>query len=64
MYELIAHILREAQRAGGVAGNADLTAEARHLCALLDGLALQATLWPERLPPRPCDRYCGATSRA
>lgn len=51
MYELIAHILREAQRAGGVAADADLTVEARHLYALLDGLALQATLWPERLTP-------------
>jgi AcrR family transcriptional regulator len=50
--DLVARLLREAARAGELHSGLDPRREGERLLLLIDGLALQATLEPERLPPR------------
>jgi AcrR family transcriptional regulator len=50
--DLVARLLREAARAGELRTGLDPRHEGERLLLLIDGLALQATLEPERLPPR------------
>ncbi|MFE6866742.1 TetR/AcrR family transcriptional regulator [Kitasatospora sp. NPDC057692] len=49
---LIARVLEEARRAGGVPGDLDLGLETERLAALLDGLALGMVLHPDGVDPR------------
>ncbi|GHC54400.1 TetR/AcrR family transcriptional regulator [Streptomyces cinnamoneus] len=51
MHELLTRILTEARRAGALAEGLDVGTEALRLSALLDGLALQAALWPDAVTP-------------
>ncbi len=51
MHDLVARVLYEARCVGGVPDDTDVELESRRLTALLDGLALQAALLPERFPP-------------
>ncbi|KAA2265261.1 TetR/AcrR family transcriptional regulator [Solihabitans fulvus] len=46
-----ARVLAEAQRLGRLVDGLDLELENERLCALLDGLAVDAVLWPERMTP-------------
>ncbi|WP_433249155.1 TetR/AcrR family transcriptional regulator [Streptosporangium sp. CA-135522] len=48
---LTTRVLEGARRAGRLRLDADITLEARSLCALLDGMSLQAVLHPGRLDP-------------
>jgi AcrR family transcriptional regulator len=50
--DLVARLLREAARAGELRAGLDPRREGERLLLLIDGLTLQATLEPERLPPR------------
>jgi AcrR family transcriptional regulator len=50
--DLVARLLREAARAGELRDGVDPRSEGERLLLLVDGLTLQATLEPERLPPR------------
>lgn len=50
--DLVARLLREAARGGELRSGLDPRHEGERLLLLIDGLALQATLEPERLPPR------------
>jgi len=49
---LLARLLREAARAGELRAGLDPHREGERLLLLIDGLAVQATLEPQRLPPR------------
>ncbi|MFD9219271.1 TetR/AcrR family transcriptional regulator [Streptomyces sp. NPDC002730] len=49
--ELIARVLHEAQRSGGVPGDLDIALETQRLAALLDGLTLGGVLHPDQVAP-------------
>ncbi|MGC5014270.1 TetR/AcrR family transcriptional regulator [Streptosporangium sp. DT93] len=49
LLSLVTRVLRGARDAGRLPGDADVALESRRLCALLDGLSLQAVLHPGRL---------------
>jgi AcrR family transcriptional regulator len=48
---LTTRVLEGARRSGRLRPGADVALEARRLCALLDGLALEAAFYPDRLEP-------------
>ncbi|MGC0421402.1 TetR/AcrR family transcriptional regulator [Embleya sp. AB8] len=50
LHTLIARVLHEARSAGGLPDDLDIDLESTRLAALLDGLAVQATLLPDRYP--------------
>ncbi|MGX1755388.1 TetR/AcrR family transcriptional regulator [Streptomyces lydicus] len=52
LHTLMSRVLEEAQCAGGLPGDLDVELESTRLAALLDGLNLQATLLPDRYPPK------------
>ncbi|WP_094192201.1 TetR/AcrR family transcriptional regulator [Streptomyces katrae] len=52
LHNLISRVLHEARCAGGLPGGLDIELESTRLAALLDGLTLQATLLPNRYPPK------------
>ncbi|QIK05987.1 TetR/AcrR family transcriptional regulator [Streptomyces sp. ID38640] len=52
LHTLMSRVLHEAQSAGGLPGGMDVALESTRLAALLDGLTLQATLLPDRYPPK------------
>jgi len=51
--EAVTAALRMLAAAGSLSGRRDPAAEVDRLYALIDGLALQGTLWPKRFPPEP-----------
>ncbi|WP_181766249.1 TetR/AcrR family transcriptional regulator [Streptomyces albidus (ex Kaewkla and Franco 2022)] len=51
MRDVVARVLGSAQRAGGLRDDLDVGLESVRLCALLDGLTLQAVQAPDLLPP-------------
>ncbi|MEV6597138.1 TetR family transcriptional regulator C-terminal domain-containing protein [Actinoplanes sp. NPDC051346] len=51
MYDLVHRTLRGAQAAGGLPADLDVELESIRLHAVLDGLGLQAVLFPQRFPP-------------
>ncbi|MCK7621828.1 TetR family transcriptional regulator C-terminal domain-containing protein [Streptomyces sp. RS10V-4] len=51
MHALVARVLHEAQGVGALPHAADIELESTRLTALLDGLTLQAALFPDRFPP-------------
>ncbi|WP_308015612.1 TetR/AcrR family transcriptional regulator [Streptomyces huiliensis] len=59
LHALMARVLDEARRAGGLPDALDVELEATRLAALLDGLTLQATLLPDRYPPELLRRVLG-----
>jgi AcrR family transcriptional regulator len=52
LHTLMSRVLHEARCAGGLPGGLDVELESTRLAALLDGLNLQATLLPDRYPPK------------
>ncbi|WP_043263171.1 TetR family transcriptional regulator C-terminal domain-containing protein [Streptomyces sp. CT34] len=52
MRDLVARVLSEARRMGGMPADLEVDVESRRLTALLDGLTLQAALLPDRMPPK------------
>lgn len=52
LHTLISRVLHEAHCAGGLPAGMDIELESTRLAALLDGLTLQATLLPDRYPPK------------
>ncbi|MGK5637112.1 TetR/AcrR family transcriptional regulator [Streptomyces sp. URMC 126] len=52
LHKLISRVLHEARCAGGLPDDMDIELESTRLAALLDGLAFQATLLPDRYPPK------------
>ncbi|MFG2092315.1 TetR/AcrR family transcriptional regulator [Streptomyces sp. NPDC048612] len=52
LHTLMSRVLHEARCAGGLPGGLDIELESARLAALLDGLNLQATLLPDRYPPK------------
>ncbi|MFF3544269.1 TetR/AcrR family transcriptional regulator [Streptomyces platensis] len=52
LHTLMSRVLHEARCAGGLPGGMDVELESTRLAALLDGLNLQATLLPDRYPPK------------
>lgn len=52
LHTLISRVLHEARCVGGLPGDMDIELESTRLAALLDGLTLQATLLPDRYPPK------------
>ncbi|MEU5543786.1 TetR/AcrR family transcriptional regulator [Streptomyces sioyaensis] len=52
LHTLMSRVLYEARGAGGMPDGLDIELESTRLAALLDGLALQATLLPDRYPPK------------
>ncbi|MCZ1008942.1 TetR/AcrR family transcriptional regulator [Streptomyces lydicus] len=52
LHTLMSRVLKEAQCAGRLPGDLDVELESTRLAALLDGLNLQATLLPDRYPPK------------
>ncbi|MFF8788924.1 TetR/AcrR family transcriptional regulator [Streptomyces sp. NPDC015125] len=52
LHALMSRVLHEARSAGGLPGDLDIELESTRLAALLDGLNLQATLLPDRYPPK------------
>ena len=52
LHTLISRVLHEARCAGGLPADMDIELESTRLAALLDGLTLQATLLPDRYPPK------------
>jgi AcrR family transcriptional regulator len=51
LHNLVLHTVRGAQAAGGLPADLDVELEAIRLRALLDGLGMQAVLFPQRFPP-------------
>ncbi|WP_405680891.1 TetR family transcriptional regulator C-terminal domain-containing protein [Streptomyces sp. NBC_00868] len=52
LHSLMSRVLHEARLAGGLPPDMDVELESTRLAALLDGLTLQATLLPDRYPPK------------
>ncbi|MEU5579270.1 TetR family transcriptional regulator C-terminal domain-containing protein [Streptomyces huasconensis] len=52
LHTLVSRVLHEARYAGGLPDDMDIELESTRLAALLDGLTLQATLLPDRYPPK------------
>ncbi|QZY21017.1 TetR family transcriptional regulator C-terminal domain-containing protein [Streptomyces decoyicus] len=52
LHTLMSRVLHEARYAGGLPADTDVELESTRLAALLDGLTLQATLLPDRYPPK------------
>ncbi|WP_042158803.1 TetR/AcrR family transcriptional regulator [Streptomyces lydicamycinicus] len=52
LHTLMSRVLHEARCAGGLPDGLDVELESTRLAALLDGLNLQATLLPDRYPPK------------
>jgi len=52
LHTLMSRVLHEARCAGGLPSGLDVELESTRLAALLDGLNLQATLLPDRYPPK------------
>ncbi|MBT2545406.1 TetR family transcriptional regulator C-terminal domain-containing protein [Streptomyces sp. ISL-44] len=52
LHTLMSRVLHEARCAGGLPAGTDVELESTRLAALLDGLTLQATLLPDRYPPK------------
>jgi AcrR family transcriptional regulator len=52
LHTLMSRVLHEARCAGGLPAGMDVELESTRLAALLDGLTLQATLLPDRYPPK------------
>ncbi|MET7641381.1 TetR family transcriptional regulator C-terminal domain-containing protein [Streptomyces sp. NPDC005438] len=48
---LVTHVLEGAHRRDALAAGVDIPAEARRLCAVLDGLSMQLVLHPGRIDP-------------
>ncbi|MER7005490.1 TetR family transcriptional regulator C-terminal domain-containing protein [Dactylosporangium sp. NPDC000555] len=51
LHGLVLRTLRSAQRAGGLPADLDVELESVRLRSLLDGLGMQAALFPQRFPP-------------
>jgi hypothetical protein len=51
LHDLVIRTVRGAQAAGGLPAGLDVELESIRLRALLDGLGMQAVLFPQRFPP-------------
>ncbi|WP_229898439.1 TetR/AcrR family transcriptional regulator [Streptomyces finlayi] len=51
-HALLSRVLHEARRTGGLPADVDVVLESTQPAALLNGLTLQATLLPDRFPPK------------